>query len=275
MAAPACGPPPRRATIRHAPPRRHPHARRQAHVGIGPPAAAGDRGAVQSACCCTQRIGWCRHAARGSQPGSRPAVAWPPAAIGRVAGERPGGAARLVRPGGRRWLWASLRAPTRHRHARCLAHFGIGPPAGAGDRGAVHQLATAHRTFGGAIVSKIVDAWTWPPRIGCVCGAKRRPRLSAHAEDRSSVSKMTPASKMEFRAPSQVAPAAAPLTTVSPAPLVGTWTNNTSNNIVKAVITDTGGKLEVNLYGACTPSPCNWALSRPCRTRQLSAVAQP
>jgi hypothetical protein len=29
----------------------------------------------------------------------------------------------------------------RHRHARRLAHVGIGPPAAPGDRGAVHQLA--------------------------------------------------------------------------------------------------------------------------------------
>jgi hypothetical protein len=69
---------------------------------------------------------------------------------------------------------------------------------------------------------------------------------------------MTTATKLDFRAPSQVAPAAAPSATVSPAPLVGTWTNKTSNNVVKAVITDTGGKFEVNLYGACSPTPCNW-----------------
>jgi len=69
---------------------------------------------------------------------------------------------------------------------------------------------------------------------------------------------MTTTKKPEFRAPSQIAPTAAPLAAVSPAPLVGTWTNKSSNNIVEAVITDTGGKFEVNLYGACTPTPCNW-----------------
>jgi hypothetical protein len=69
---------------------------------------------------------------------------------------------------------------------------------------------------------------------------------------------MTPATKPEFRASSHVPPLAADLATVSPAPLVGTWTNSKSNNIVKAVITDTGGKFEVNLYGACSPAPCNW-----------------
>ena len=69
---------------------------------------------------------------------------------------------------------------------------------------------------------------------------------------------MTPATKREFTASSHVAPAGAALATVSPTPLVGTWTNSTSNNVVKAVITDTAGKFEVNLYGACSPTPCNW-----------------
>jgi hypothetical protein len=69
---------------------------------------------------------------------------------------------------------------------------------------------------------------------------------------------MTTATKSEFRAPSQIAPTAKPAVTVSPASLVGTWTNKTSNNVIKAVITDLGGKLEVNLYGACEPTPCNW-----------------
>lgn len=69
---------------------------------------------------------------------------------------------------------------------------------------------------------------------------------------------MTTATKPEFRSPSQIAPAAAPAAIVSPAPLVGTWTNKTSDNVVKVVITDNGGKFEVNLYGACVPTPCNW-----------------
>ena len=68
---------------------------------------------------------------------------------------------------------------------------------------------------------------------------------------------MATAVQAEFRAPSQVAPQTTPAT-VNPAPLVGTWINKTSNNVVKAVITDTGGKFEVNLYGACVPTPCNW-----------------
>ena len=29
---------------------------------------------------------------------------------------------------------------------------------------------------------------------------------------------------------------------------------------MKAVITNTGGKLQVDLFGACTPTPCNWGV---------------
>lgn len=68
---------------------------------------------------------------------------------------------------------------------------------------------------------------------------------------------MATAVQSEFRAPSQAAPKTTP-STVNPAPLVGTWVNNSTNNVVKAVITDNGGKLQVNLYGACEPTPCNW-----------------
>jgi len=69
---------------------------------------------------------------------------------------------------------------------------------------------------------------------------------------------MTTVTKPEFLAPSHVAPIAAPSATISPAPLLGTWTNKTSENVVKAVITDTAGKFEVHLYGACVPTPCDW-----------------
>jgi len=62
------------------------------------------------------------------------------------------------------------------------------------------------------------------------------------------------ATKPDFRSHSQVPPAGA----ISPTALVGTWTNSGSNNIVKAVITESVGRLEVNLYGACSPTPCNW-----------------
>lgn len=68
----------------------------------------------------------------------------------------------------------------------------------------------------------------------------------------------TATAKAEFRAPSHVPPHGAALAKVLPASLVGTWTNSTSNNVVKAVITDTGGKFEVHLYGACSPTPCDW-----------------
>ncbi len=54
--------------------------------------------------------------------------------------------ATLVRPGGRQGRGAAIRRSRRRRpkrHARRLAHVGIGPPAAAGDRGAVPQLAAA------------------------------------------------------------------------------------------------------------------------------------
>jgi hypothetical protein len=72
-----------RALDRHAPPRRHRHARRPAHVGIGPPAAAADRGAVHQLAARAQVTG--RRRADGR---SRPAVAWPPPTAQRAG--RPG-----------------------------------------------------------------------------------------------------------------------------------------------------------------------------------------
>jgi hypothetical protein len=44
------------------------------------------------------------------------------------------------------------------------------------------------------------------------------------------------------------------------APLVGTWVNeNTATrDIVKVVLTDNAGTLEVQAFGACSPTPCNW-----------------
>jgi hypothetical protein len=82
---------------------------------------------------------------------SRPAVAWlRPTELraGRLAET-----ARLTRPSGRQGRRATnLDSPQRrHRHARRLAHVGIGALANAGDRGAVHQLAAAHKPLGVAI----------------------------------------------------------------------------------------------------------------------------
>ncbi len=55
-----------------------------------------------------------------------------------------GGNGMSRRPVGRQVGRAAIRhSPPRHRHARRLAHAGIGPPAAAGERGAVHQLTAA------------------------------------------------------------------------------------------------------------------------------------
>jgi hypothetical protein len=62
-------------------------------------------------------------------------------------------AARLVRPGGRAAAPGrrfAMRPPRRDRHGRRLAHVGIGPPAAAGDRGAVHYLLPHRAPVGAA-----------------------------------------------------------------------------------------------------------------------------
>jgi hypothetical protein len=73
---------------------------------------------------------------------------------------QPGSARRPARAPG---IDSPHAPPRRHRHARRLAYVGIGLPAAAGDRGAVHQLAaSAHR-------ADPPRAWTlsaavaWPP----------------------------------------------------------------------------------------------------------------
>ena len=42
--------------------------------------------------------------------------------------------------------------------------------------------------------------------------------------------------------------------------LVGTWVNvnSATRDIVKVVLTDNGGALQVHGYGACSPTPCDW-----------------
>jgi hypothetical protein len=44
------------------------------------------------------------------------------------------------------------------------------------------------------------------------------------------------------------------------APLVGTWVNvnAATRDIVRLVLTNNSGTLEVQAFGACTPTPCNW-----------------
>lgn len=54
--------------------------------------------------------------------------------------------------------------------------------------------------------------------------------------------------------------AATPAAVVSPATLIGTWTNinKSTTDLVKIVIAAAGGGFSVDAFGACSPTPCNW-----------------
>jgi hypothetical protein len=71
---------------------------------------------------------------------------------------------------------------------------------------------------------------------------------------------MSPQKQDQYKAPSHIAEASAPAVVVSPAPLLGTWTNINpkTNDIVKVVIAAAGGGISVDTFGACVPTPCNW-----------------
>jgi hypothetical protein len=58
------------------------------------------------------------------------------------------------------------------------------------------------------------------------------------------------------------AAAAAAQAVVSSAPLVGTWSacNKKTRDIVRVVITASGASLSVQVFGACTPTPCDWGV---------------
>lgn len=72
---------------------------------------------------------------------------------------------------------------------------------------------------------------------------------------------MTTTTKHESKAPSQHIEANATPATVSPAALVGTWTNTNpaTRDLVKIVITAAGVGLTVHAFGACSPTPCDWS----------------
>jgi hypothetical protein len=44
------------------------------------------------------------------------------------------------------------------------------------------------------------------------------------------------------------------------ASLVGTWVNvnASTRDIVKIILTNNGGSLDVHAFGACSPTPCDW-----------------
>lgn len=66
--------------------------------------------------------------------------------------------------------------------------------------------------------------------------------------------------KLEYKTPSHLADAGAAPATISAAPLIGTWknVNPSTRDIVEVVIAASGSGISVNVYGACSPTPCNW-----------------
>lgn len=63
---------------------------------------------------------------------------------------------------------------------------------------------------------------------------------------------------LKFNKPAEKAEAKhSPLTLPS---LIGTWVNvnPATRDIVKIVLTNSGGALGVHAYGACVPTPCDW-----------------
>ncbi len=72
---------------------------------------------------------------------------------------------------------------------------------------------------------------------------------------------MTTTTKPEFKSPAQmVPPTFHPAAAVSLTPFVGTWTNvdHATRDIVKVQISASGSSLKVELFGACSPTPCDW-----------------
>src|SRR5579871_353978 len=75
---------------------------------------------------------------------------------------------------------------------------------------------------------------------------------------------MTPskaAAKVEFLTPAEQAEHELELkVSILATPLVGTWTNvdPSTRGIVKAMIAVSGTGINVHLYGACSPTPCDW-----------------
>ena len=72
---------------------------------------------------------------------------------------------------------------------------------------------------------------------------------------------MTTTQKSEFKAPSQVADdTASPALITSVAPLLGIWKNidKSTRDLVEIVISGSASSPSVQVYGACSPTPCDW-----------------
>lgn len=65
---------------------------------------------------------------------------------------------------------------------------------------------------------------------------------------------------LENNSPAQVLDGNASPAAVSPSPLVGTWNGPAgTRNLVKIVIAAAGSGITVHAFGACSPTPCDWA----------------
>jgi len=72
---------------------------------------------------------------------------------------------------------------------------------------------------------------------------------------------MTTVQKSEFKAPSHIAEAGAePALISSVAPLLGTWKNinKATRDLVEIVISGAASSISVHVFGACSPTPCDW-----------------
>jgi hypothetical protein len=70
---------------------------------------------------------------------------------------------------------------------------------------------------------------------------------------------MTTKQELEYKTPSHRKTGPHPAI-VSPATLVGTWhnVNSATNDIVKIIVKASGSGISVEVFGACSPSPCVW-----------------
>jgi len=64
----------------------------------------------------------------------------------------------------------------------------------------------------------------------------------------------------KFNAPIERVPAGHVFGPILLPNILGDWRNMDANTrgIVRVVVTETGGKLWVEVYGACEPTPCDW-----------------
>lgn len=71
------------------------------------------------------------------------------------------------------------------------------------------------------------------------------------------------AAKHDYRAPSHRAEAGAAPAAVTPAHLIGAWknVNHATRDLVEIVIAAAGSGISVNVFGACSPTPCNWGVA--------------